>query len=367
MRKTGALPMTSAAFVIPGDIDLPTGGYAYDRRVLARLPAHGVAIEHIRLPGSFPFPSEADVAATVAAVAGLPQDTVLLIDGLAYGALPTAAVEAIRQPIVALCHHPLALEAGLDDAMQARLKASEIAALGLARHTIATSPMTKRILVTDFAQSEGTVTVAEPGTDRAQRATGSGGAPHLLAVGSIVPRKGYAVLVEALEALSHLDWRLTIVGAARDADTLAALETQISASGLGDRITLAGAQTDSELAVTYQSADVFVMPSLFEGYGMVLAEAMARGLPIVCTTGGAAAETAPDAAALKVAPGDAAAFGAALGRLLGDAGLRRQMAEASWAAGLMLPTWDDTTKIIAAVLSTSVRAPMTKQLGVMSK
>ena len=97
------------------------------------------------------------------------------------------------------------------------------------------------------------------------------------------------------------------------------------------------------------------MPSLFEGYGMVLGEAMARGLPIVCTTGGAAAETAPNTAALKVPPSDAAAFGTAVARLLDDAALRRNMADAAWAAGLVLPTWDDAAKRIAAVLKAVAR------------
>lgn len=355
------------AFVIPGDLTLPTGGYAYDRRVLALLPSFGVGVQHVALPGTFPAPPDADLQTTARALAALPGDTVLLIDGLAYGAMPDAMIAAIRQPIVALCHHPLCLEAGLDATRQATLKSSEMAALARARHVIVTGPATARILAADFAVPPAKITIAEPGTDRATRATGrfisaaskrdgarshtSGTAPPtLLAVGSIVPRKGYSVLIEALATLQDLDWLLTIVGAPRDRATVEQLARQIETNGLIERINCVGAVDDAVLAAFYDSADIFVMPSLFEGYGMVLAEAMARGLPIVCTTGGAAAETAPDAAALKVPPGDATAFATALRRVLTNDDLRVRMSDASWDAGQKLPQWTDTARIIAGVL-----------------
>jgi glycosyltransferase involved in cell wall biosynthesis len=349
----------SVAFVIPGDLNMPTGGYGYDRRVLARLAAYGVDVAHLPLTGAYPSPTAADLAETEAALATLPETQVLFIDGLAFGAMGFDLVQRIKQPIVALCHHPLALEAGLSEARAAQLHLSERNALSRARHVVVTSPMTARILSEDFGVNADRILVAEPGTDRATRAKGSanaaGGSLHLLAVGSIVPRKGYDVLVRALAPLADRPWTLSIVGAARDAERLAALEAQIAEAGLADRIRLLGARTEAELDEIYASADVFVMPSLFEGYGMVLGEAMARGLPIVCTTGGAAAETAPNTAALKVAPGDAAAFGAAVAKVLDDAVLRRGMSDAAWAAGLMLPTWDDAAKRIAAVLRAVAR------------
>ena len=84
---------------------------------------------------------------------------------------------------------------------------------------------------------------------------------------------------------------------------------------------------------------------------MVLAEAMARGLPIVCTTGGAAAKTVPDAAAIKVAPGDVARSAPSRRpRACDDAALRRRIGEASWAAGQKLPRWEDTARTIAGVI-----------------
>lgn len=344
-----------AAFVIPGDIDLPTGGYTYDRRVLALFPEVGLSVRHVSLGATYPFPTDAELAATERTLAALPPGLPLLIDGLALGAMPADLLRRIRQPVVALCHHPLALETGLDAARQTSLRASETVALAQARHVVATSPTTKRTLVAEFGMTEAGVTVAEPGTDPAPRAVGSAGATAsggvaMLAVGSLVPRKGYDVLVRALRRLpAELDWTVTIAGAIdRAPETTRNLQDQIATSGLAGRIRLIGPVGSADLERLYHRADLFVMPSLYEGYGMVLAEAMARGLPIVCTTGGAAAETVPDAAAIKVAPGDDCAFAAALATAL--AGQRDAMSEASWAAGQKLPSWRDTAGLIADVM-----------------
>ncbi|MEQ1613868.1 MAG: glycosyltransferase family 4 protein, partial [Hyphomicrobiaceae bacterium] len=244
---------------------------------------------------------------------------------------------------------------GIAPERAAELLASETAALAHAKHVIVTSPMTGKLVEAHLAVPPSKITVAEPGTDAAPRATCSGKPLQLLAVGSIVPRKGYTVLIEALRALPPGDWRLTIAGADRDADERARVDAAIAASGRAERITLAGAVDDETLATLYAAADLFVMPSLFEGYGMVLAEAMARGLPIVCTTGGAAAETVPDAAALKVPPGEASALSVALAKAIGDDSLRASLADASWAAGQSLPRWTDTARIIADVIKDVAR------------
>lgn len=343
--------MRDVAFLIPGDLSLPTGGYAYDRAVIRLLPEQGIRAMHIALPGAFPNASEADLADCAAIVAGLPADCVLLIDGLAYGAMPAELIRGFGRPVVALCHHPLALENGISAERAEALHLSEAAALNLAAHVIVTSRLTGKILEGDFGVNAEKITVAEPGTARKPRATGSGGSVlEMIAIGSIVPRKGYAVLVEALAGLRHRHWRLSIVGAARAPETLAALEAQIAREGLEDRIRLLGAVRERELDTLYETADLFVMASLFEGYGMVLGEAMQRGLPIITTTGGAASETVPEGAGLKVPPGDAAALRAALERAMADPDLRARLAVAAHRAGETLPTWDDTAAIIAATL-----------------
>jgi glycosyltransferase involved in cell wall biosynthesis len=343
--------MADCAFVIPGDINLPTGGYAYDRRVLGLLPVLGVPAVHVALPGSYPAPTQSDIAATAAILTALPQETVLLIDGLAYGAMPGELVRGIRQRIVALCHHPLALEAGTPVDRQAVLRQSETEALAVARHVIVSSPTTARILSAEFGVASARITVAEPGTERAHRASGTGRPLSLLAVGSIIPRKGYDVLVTALAQLGHFDWQLSIAGSDRlSPETTGDLHRRICDLKLGTRVRVLGAMSEVELATLYDRADVFVMSSLFEGYGMVLAEAMARGLPIVCTTGGAAAETVPEGAALKVPAGEAQPLAEALAWIMEDAPLRRRMADASWQQGQRLPTWADTARTVAEVI-----------------
>lgn len=343
--------MTEIVFAIPGDLSQPTGGYAYDRRLLAEWREMGVAARHLPLPGSFPNPGEADLAETGQAILSSPHDGVLLIDGLAYGAFPESVAAGLAGRAVALVHHPLGLETGLSPAQAAEFVRRETAALRHASAVIATSETTRQLLVADFAVPEEKITVAEPGVDPAQRATGSNGETvELLAVGSLVPRKGYDVLVAALEGLADRPWRLTIVGADdRAPATTAALNMQIAAAGLSERIRLTGALGQAELDAAYAGADLFVMPSLFEGYGMVLTEALARGLPILCTTGGAAAQTAPDEAALKVPPGDVAASRAGLARLLDDRLERQRRADAAWRAAGTLPRWRRTATIVAEI------------------
>lgn len=343
--------LAEVVLAVPGDIDTPTGGYAYDRRLIAHLPSYGIATRHLALPGSYPSPTPADLAATARIVGATPPDAKLIIDGLAYGAMPADLIESFDRRVIALVHHPLALETGLGADRRAALVASERAALALARHVIVTSETTRRTLIADYDVPETQITVAEPGTDPAPRASGTGTPMQLLCVGAVSRRKGYDVLVDALATLTGLDWRLTIAGAIdRDRETVAALRAQIAEKRLTDRITLAGTVVPATLERFYESADLFLMPSRYEGYGMVLAEAMGRGLAIICTTGGAAAETVPDAAAIKVPPEDARALARAIDSVLGDNKLRKNMRRASWETGRTLPTWNETARRVAAAI-----------------
>jgi glycosyltransferase involved in cell wall biosynthesis len=336
-------------FAIPGDLSLLTGGYAYGRQILARLPESGIDVVHCQLPASFPDPSPADLRDAVDAVnKAISPGDIALIDGLAYGAFSEAAIRAIDAPIVALCHHPLGLEAGLEPGRSRALIASETRALALAAWVIATSTHTARLLSRDFHVPEARITVAPPGTEPAPRAIGTAEPLSLLAVGSITPRKAFGVLVEALAGLKDFEWQLSIVGGVHHApETAAEVMRLIELRGLSPRIACLGELEGVALRHVFHRSDIFVSPSLYEGYGMALAEAMARGLPVITTTGGAAAETVPDQAALKVPPGDVAALREALRSLICDTSLRKRLSDSSWQAGQSLPRWRDTASAVA--------------------
>jgi glycosyltransferase involved in cell wall biosynthesis len=352
-------------FAIPGDLDTPTGGYAYDREVLRRLGKHGIACYLYPLPAGFPNPSPEERAETKrriapgclpdegpAPVTDLHPGAVILADGLAYGALDADTLDALSCPVVALVHHPLAYETGTSPERAAELLASERAALARASAVVVTSTATADLLAAEYGVERAAITVAVPGVAPAARAVGSGGPRlRLLAVGAVSPRKGYGVLIEALAMLRDLEVELVIVGATdRNAAEVGRLREAIARHGLGGRVVLTGAVDETALAEAYASADIFVMPSLFEGYGMVITEALARGLPIVSTTGGALGRVVPDEAALKVPPADAPALAEALRRMATDQTLRSDKAEAAWRLAHALPRWDDTARIVAEVI-----------------
>src|SRR5215212_8165032 len=226
-----ARSVVEVAFAVPGELGSLTGGYAYARKLLRLLQAHGLRTRHIALPRSFPFPSSTDLERTKRSLSHTPKDAVLLIDGLAYGALPAELCETLERPIVALVHHPLGMESGLSPEQRSLFLKSEAAALAVASRVIVTSSLTACLLETDYCVLSEKITVAEPGVEPAARAQGTGAPVQLLA----------------------------------------------EAAGLSDRIALAGAVPDSTLDQLYYRADILVSASLFEGYGMVLAEAMAHG------------------------------------------------------------------------------------------
>ncbi|MEO1687921.1 MAG: glycosyltransferase family 4 protein [Pseudomonadota bacterium] len=345
--------MIPCAFAIPGDLATPTGGYAYARALLAASRAAGLALRHVPLPGGFPDPSAEEVAQTLATLAEAPEPA-LLVDGLALGALPAQALRRLPKPLIALHHHPLGLEPGLTGAESARRLATEAEALSACAAVLTTSATTARTLTDRLAVAPDRIAVAEPGVARPSSGRGDAaprrGAPQVLGVGTLSHRKGWDVLADALARLADLPWQAAIAGADdREPAAAAALRARIEALGLAPRLRLLGAQSPLQLAQLYDGADLFVLPSRYEGYGMVVAEAMAHGLPVVTTSAGALPEAAGGAARL-VPPDDAAALAEALRPLLADAAARAPLAAASRARAERFPRWEDAARTLADLL-----------------
>lgn len=339
-------------FLVPGDPATPTGGYIYDRRIADGLRTRGWTVD-VQSPGEgFPAPDAATRDGAAALVEALPDGALVVADGLAFGALPELAQQhAQRLRWVALVHHPLALETGLGASEARALFESERRALAVARRVVVTSAATASALAA-YDVPAARIAVVEPGTAPAPLAEGSGGDTlALLCVATLTPRKGHAVLLEALAGLRAQRWVLHCAGSAdRDCATAAALQQAVARHGLAERVVWHGELDETRLNALYARADLFVLASFHEGYGMALAEALARGLPVISCDAGAIADTVPADAGVLVAPGDVFALRAALQRVMEEPEHRAALAAGARAARQRLPTWPMAAERFASVL-----------------
>ncbi len=329
--------MTELAFVVPGRLDQLTGGYLYDRHVIDGLRSRGHTVKVIELVADNRERALDDVA----------EGTTTVIDGLALPDLEAAVISHWRRlRLVALVHHPLAVETGLSRAAADHLARLEAAALQHCRGIVCPSARTAAGVEAHGIPAE-RIFVIPPGTAMPDRPLRSRRGPvrSLLCVASVIPRKGHQVLVAALARMRDLDWHLMCIGSLdRDPRTARSIRQMISAARLGRRITLAGEQPPRMVMCAYRAADLFVLPSLHEGYGMAFAEAMAHGLPIIATAAGAIPETVPREAGLLVPAGDASALARVLRRVIAEPTLAAGLAAGSRAAGARLPDWRHATE-----------------------
>ncbi|WP_239143609.1 glycosyltransferase family 4 protein [Actinoplanes philippinensis] len=333
------------------------------------LPAFEVR-EHL-VEGAWPRPSEADRRALAGLLCGLPDGSLTLLDGLiACGVPDLLAPHATRLRLAVLVHLPLGDETGLTDEDAAELRALESRTLRLAAAVIATSvPAARR--VEQLHGLTGVHAIA-PGVARAPLAEPSRTGHRLLNVASLTPRKGQDLLLTALQQLPELSWTCTVAGAGR-VPTLGvappvALTLDMAGppaptwvtraiAGSGEHtVRFVGALNGTELDAAYAEADLFVLPSRAETYGMVVTEALARGLPVVAADVGGVPE------ALGLAPGggipgrlippdDRDALAGALRDWLTDGELRDRWRAHARARRDTLTGWDETARRLARVLT----------------
>lgn len=354
----------SVRVVMPGGVDdpsAPSGGNTYDRRVCRDLPRIGWQVHEYAVAGTWPQPRASSRAELTRILRESADGAVVLLDGLVACAVPDIVVpEAERLRLVVLVHLPLGDETGLTPDLAAALNAGERRALQAVAAVVATSGWAAGWLVAHHGLDPGRVRVAAPGADTAPLATGTltgtGSAPTLLCVASVTPRKGHLQLVEALAAVADLPWTCVCVGGlGQDPGYVTRLRQLIGRYSLDDRVRLVGPRTGAELNASYAAADLLVLASHAETYGMVATEALARGVPVLATATGGLPEAvghAPDKSVpgFLVPPQDPAAIASALRLWLGEPVERRRSKEAAIARRTALTGWDTTSRSLAAVL-----------------
>lgn len=340
--------MTEVHVVVPGGIDdprRPSGGNVYDRRVCRGLVALGWSVHEHAVPGQWPRPDAAARMAVAAALARVTDGGQVLVDGLVASVVPEVLEpEADRLRLVVLMHMP-------------RDEPREVAALSAASAIVTTSDWTRRWLLDHYALPEDRMYVVPPGVDVADVAPPSPSGGRLLCVGAITPVKGHDLLLDALATIDDLAWQCACVGSLDlDGEFVDVLRRQAEVRGLGERLYFTGPLTGAELERAYAEADALVLASHAETYGMVVTEALARGLPVVATEVGGVPEALGHAAdgsrpGLLVAPGDPQALAQALCRWLGDPRERARLRAAARSRRLTLSDWSQTSRELSAVLT----------------
>lgn len=340
-------------FIIPGDINTPSGGYRYDRTILEEWRALNVAFDLVNLSGSYPTPSDADKALAFSVLDECDEADITIIDGLAGGGFPELAeVLSKSTPCVSLLHHPLSLENGISQADASSLEASERKGLAFTKAVITTSPATSKTVAKLFAFDKAAIHTVEPGVTRAAPIEFRDKPPlSILSVGSITQRKGHDVLIKALALIKDTPWELSIVGPQNfDPTHFLELTDLCQKLGVSDSVTFLDSLSEDALSNEYAKADIFALASRYEGYGMAYAEAIVRGIPVIGTTAGAIPDTVPLDAGILVAADDVEAFSMALASLLNDPSLRHKKHLGALSVEPDFPTWSGSAKKFLEIL-----------------
>jgi glycosyltransferase involved in cell wall biosynthesis len=350
--------VTAVHFVLPDGIDnpaRPSGGNAYDRRVCEGLRSLSWSVHEHAVAGCWPRPDAASLAALARVVERIPDGSVALLDGLVASTAPEVLVpQARRLRLVVLVHMPLGHRPADDVSHDTRMR--ERAILSAAAGVVTTSAWSRRRLLGLYQLPAERVHIARPGVDAADLAAGTRSGGSLLCVAAVTFEKGHDVLVDALRSVSELPWHCVCVGSVeRDPAFVDGIRRRARDAGLGDRVHLPGPRTGADLDRTYAAADLMVLATRAETYGMVVTEALARGLPVVANDVGGLTEAmgcgADQRPGLLVPPEDPAAFGAALRTWLIDAELRGRLRRAACERRKSLSGWSTTASVLAGVLA----------------
>jgi glycosyltransferase involved in cell wall biosynthesis len=338
--------------VVPGRIDRRTGGSIYDRRMVEALRSRGWTVNVAELEGAFPCPTQAELDGVADVLASFDNAETVVVDGLVFGAIPELLErEAARMRFIALIHLPLAADiTAAADAV--RLAANERRALATARLVVVTSAATVPMLAS-YELPASRIAVVAPGTDRKPLAHGSRGGPlQLISVAAVHHGKGHDVLLRALAEANSANWHLTCAGSvSRDRQTVERIRELADALRLQDRVSLVGELDDDALDRQLAAADIFVLATLQETYGMAVAEALARGLPVVATDTGAIPILVGSEAGIVVPRGSVGALAEALRRVLTDAALRARLAAGARRVRERLADWDTAAERMSAALT----------------
>lgn len=341
------------ALIVPAPFDAVSGGYEYDRRMVTGLRAAGHTVRVAELDGRFPLADAMALKSARAAWDGIAHGSHRVIDGLALPAFVGLDDALAVREAIGLIHHPTSLETGFGETDRAALSRAEKRLLPKLARIIVTSELTAERLAADFDVDRDRIKVVVPGTDDAPRSPGSGGTTcRILSIGTLVPRKGHDLLLRALARLFDLDWLLTVVGS-RDRDPVHARELTALAEELGvaRRVRFAGEVTGAALEALWREADLFALATHWEGYGMAIAEALKRGVPVAVSAGGAAGNLVTPESGVVTPEGDHNNLSKALRRLIFGVELRRAMAEAAWQVGQTLPSWSNQVREFAQALA----------------
>jgi glycosyltransferase involved in cell wall biosynthesis len=317
------------AWIVYGRIEQPTGGYVYDREIVSGLVARGHRVDVVSIdPGE-------DPRARVGAAEIVVGDELCFREvGRAFRALRGAGKKRIL-----LVHHLTRWE--VEARVSVPVLLGEARALAHADVVVATSERTaERLEREDLVQR---AFVVEPGADRLpvypRAASGGGDTTNLLYAGALTRRKGLVELLRALAIIADPRVQLVAVGEPRDAAYAEEARTMIAETPyLSDRVTTAGVLSESELARALARADALVLPSTFEGYGMIVAEAIHAGVPVLTADVGNARNICGDAGIVFAARSHRAMVDA-LARFLDDAELRNALAVHARLHALSLPRW----------------------------